>query len=113
MPADQGVPKEELLKKHPQIATWSGFDDLPAQFWPQRSLLTAAEEVASRVDEFKQWLLARPETCFALVGHSAFFMVFTGMERKLHNCEATWFLLYADGSIDAAPDLPPPPAADD
>ena len=113
MPADQGTPKGELLKRHPHIATWQGFDELPEHFWPPRSLLSAAEEVASRVEEFKRWLLARPETCFALVGHSAFFMVMTRMDTKLPNAEATWFILREDGEICTAPELPPPPSADE
>ena len=113
MPADQGTPKAELLRKHPQLAEWQGWDELPDEFWPPRSLKTAEEEVAARIVEFKRWLLQRPETCFALVGHSAYFRTMTGMERKLDNCEAFWCLLHDDGSITAAPELPPPPAADD
>ena len=112
MPADQGTPKAQLLKKHPQLADWQGWDELPEHFWPPRSLKTAEQEVAARVEEFKSWLLARPETCFALVGHSAFFMTMTQMERKLSNCEAFWCLLMPDASIVPAPELPPPPLAD-
>ena len=114
MPADQGTPKAALLQKHPQLSSWLGWDELPEQFWPATSFLkTAEQEVASRVEEFKRWLLARPETCFALVGHSAYFQAMTGMDRKLQNCEAFWCLLESDGSITAAPELPPPPMADD
>ena len=112
MPSDLGTPKAALLKKHPQIADWQGFEDLPEQFWPSRSLKSAEQEVAARVDEFKRWLLARPEACFALVGHSAFFQTFTAMDRKLQNCEASWFILGEDGTVSAAPELPPPPEAD-
>ena len=112
MPADQGTPKAQLLKKHPQLADWQGWDELSEHFWPPRSLKTAEQEVAARVEEFKSWLLARPETCFALVGHSAFFMTMTQMERKLSNCEAFWCLLMPDASIVPAPELPPPPLAD-
>jgi broad specificity phosphatase PhoE len=83
MPSDQGTPKAALLKKHPQIAEWQGWDELPDEFWPPRSLKTAEQEVAARVEEFKTFLLQRPEACFALVGHSAFFQTMTSMDRKL------------------------------
>uniref|UniRef100_A0A7S2IPY8 Phosphoglycerate mutase-like protein n=1 Tax=Haptolina brevifila TaxID=156173 RepID=A0A7S2IPY8_9EUKA len=112
MPADVGTPKERLLQKHPQIASWQGFDDLPEQFWPQRSFRTAEEEVAARVSEFKEWLLARAETCLALVGHSAFFSTMTGLP-KLANCEAFWCQLNPDGTITECMALPPPPCAED
>ena len=112
MKADEGTPKAALQQKHPHIAEWQGWDELPDHFWPARSLKTAAQEVASRIDEFKRWMLERPETCFALVGHSAFFMTMTQMERKLSNCEAFWCLLMPDASIVPAPELPPPPLAD-
>ena len=86
---------------------------MPEHFWPKTAPRQAAqEEVRERIGEFKRWLSARPETCFALVGHSAFFQEMTGMDRKLSNCEAGWFLLDADGSISAAPELPQPPEAD-
>jgi len=112
MPADQGTPKAQLLRKHPQLAEWQGFDELPEHFWPPRSLKTAEEEVAARIAEFKEWLLARPEACFALVGHSAFFRTMTGMDSKLANGEAAWFLLMPDGAVAPAPELPPPPSAE-
>ena len=110
MPADQGTPKAQLLKKHPQLAEWLGFSDLVEQFWPARSLLSAEAEVSQRVADFKQWLLERPETCIALVGHSAFFSTFTGMP-KLANCEAFWCELRCNGDVSACNPLPPPPEA--
>ena len=113
-PSDQGLPKPELLKRHPHIEQWQGWDELPEKFWPPLAAPKAAEEeVSSRVQVFKQWLLAREETCFALVGHSAFFRTMTGMDEKLANCEAFWCLLHGDGTITAAPELPPPPAANE
>lgn len=112
MPADQGTPKAELLKMHPQLATWDGFDELPEEFWPPLSAGRAAEEeVAGRVGQFKQWLLARPEACLACVGHSAFFRTFTGLP-KLANCEAFWCELRPDGSVVECTPLPPPPSAE-
>ena len=33
----------------------------------------------------------------------------TAMHRKLANCEAAWFILADNGSIEPAPELPPPP----
>jgi len=113
MPSDLGTPKSQLLEKHPQIATWQGFDTLPEHFWPARSIgPSAEEEVAARVTEFKEWLLRRPETCLALVGHSAFFSTMTGLP-KLANCEAFWCTLGLDGTISECTPLPPPPCADD
>lgn len=112
MPADVGTPKEQLLKKHPQLASWQGFDTLPDHFWPTRSLRSAEEEVVLRVAEFKEWLLQRPETCIALVGHSAFFSVMTGLP-KLANCEAFWCTLGLDGMVTECAPLPPPPCAED
>lgn len=112
MPADQGTPKSALLKKHPQVASWQGVDELPEEFWPPRSL-HAEEEVAARVLKFKEWLLARPEACLACVGHSAFFRTMTGLEHKLANCEAFWCELRPDGQVVECAALPPPPSADD
>ena len=116
MRSDLGVPKQDLLKKHPQLANtseWQGFAELPEEYWPP--LLgpgkAAEQEVESRVQAFKQFLLARHEACFACVGHSAFFKTFTGMEEKLENAEPSWFILAPDGSVAAAPLLPPPPSA--
>ena len=112
MPADQGTPKAQLLKKHPQIAGWQGFDELPEEFWPARRLGSSAEdEVSARVEEFKAWLLERPETVLALVGHSAFFSTFTG-QPKLANCEAWWCELRPGGQVVPCEALPPPPSAD-
>jgi broad specificity phosphatase PhoE len=111
MPADQGTPKAQLLRKHPQLSGWLGFDELPEEFWPARSLKSAEAEVAERVSSFKQWLLARPEACIALVGHSAFFSTFTGLP-KLANCEAFWCELRMSGEVVACNALPPPPSAD-
>ena len=77
-------------------------------FWPARSLLNAEEEVAERVGEFKRWLLARPESCMAIVGHSAFFASMTG-QPKLANCEAYWCTLHDGGLVDGCKPLPLPP----
>lgn len=110
-PSDLGTPKAQLLAKHPQIAEWQGLDELPDQFWPPRSFITAEQEVAQRVDEFKQWLLNRPEQCMCLVGHSAFFSTMTGL-AKLGNCEAFWCQLMSDGTVRECPPLPAPPCTD-
>ncbi len=111
-PSDLGTPKADLLTKHPHIAQWQGIDELPDEFWPPRSFKTAEQEVAERVLEFKEWLFARPETCFCLVGHSAFFSTMTGLP-KLANCEAFWCELRSDGEIVPCMPLPPPPSADE
>ena len=114
MRADEGTPKSELLAKHPHICEWQGWEELPEHFWPQRSITTAAEELVARIAEFKRWLIERPETCFALVGHSAFFQAMTGADSKLENCEAAWYMLSSeDGSLAPCPALPEPPSADD
>ena len=105
----------QLLKKHPHVAAWEGWEELPDNFWPKPAgpSSTAETEVAGRIGEFKQWLLARPEACFALIGHSAWFRTMTGMAEKLENCEAFWCILTPDGSVVPAPVLPPPPSADE
>jgi broad specificity phosphatase PhoE len=109
--ADHGTPKSDLLKKHPHIAQWDGWNDLPEHFWPSRTLVGAREEAASRVDELKRFIFQRPEHCFALVGHSNFFREMTGQESKLANCEAWWCTLSEDGAITPCQALPPPPSA--
>ena len=63
------------------------------EFWP-----------VERVGRFKTWLLSRPESCMALVGHKGFTQCFTaGSElpkgHRLGNCEAIWVRLHADGSV--------------
>lgn len=118
MRSDLGVKKSELLKKHPQLANkaeWQGFEEMPEEYWPplMGPGKAAEQEVEGRVAEFKRYLLAQPELCFACVGHSAFFRTFTGMEEKLENAEPTWFILRSDGVVSPAPVLPPPPSAED
>lgn len=108
-PSDVGTPKAGLLAKHPQIAQWQGFDELPDEFWPPRSFKNAEQEVAARVLEFKEWLLLRPESCLCLVGHSAFFSTMTSLP-KLANCEDFWCELRSDGEIVPCTRLPPPPS---
>eukprot|EP00192_Tetraselmis_astigmatica_P019314 CAMPEP_0117688018 /NCGR_PEP_ID=MMETSP0804-20121206/23534_1 /TAXON_ID=1074897 /ORGANISM="Tetraselmis astigmatica, Strain CCMP880" /LENGTH=207 /DNA_ID=CAMNT_0005500299 /DNA_START=65 /DNA_END=685 /DNA_ORIENTATION=+ len=67
MPADEGTPASQLLSKHPQLESWQGLAELEERFWPKRSLQDAEQEVVERVDNFKQWLLKRPEACVAPV----------------------------------------------
>jgi broad specificity phosphatase PhoE len=97
MPADAGVPKEQLVKKHPHIAGWHGFHELPERFWPETG--EQDDALAARVAEFKRWVQVQHADTMALVGHSAFFRVMTGMDRKLDNCEAVWFVLEDDSTM--------------
>jgi len=113
MPSDTGTPSSELISKHPHVSSWSGLCHLPEEYWPKVSGKKAAEkDVAERVEHFKTWLLARPETCMALVGHSAFFRTMTG-QPKLGNCEAFWCELRANGDLVPCSPLPEMPASGD
>ena len=38
------------------------------------------------VPSLLSWLQERPETCIAVVGHSAFFQIMTGSRQKMRNC---------------------------
>jgi len=43
--------------------------------------------VSHRVGSLRQWIRTRPESRIAIVGHSNFFLEFTGLAEKLKNCE--------------------------
>jgi broad specificity phosphatase PhoE len=43
--------------------------------------------VNDRMRAFGHWIARRPERVIAVVGHSMFIKRFTGMSRKLRNCE--------------------------
>uniref|UniRef100_A0A7S0P4D5 Phosphoglycerate mutase-like protein n=1 Tax=Calcidiscus leptoporus TaxID=127549 RepID=A0A7S0P4D5_9EUKA len=111
-PADQGTALSELRSKHPHIEAWSGMAHMAERFWPKRSsrLSSAEHDMQERIELFKHWLLARPEACIALVGHSAFFRSMT-QQPKLGNCKALWCELQSDGTVRVCSPLPPPPGA--
>lgn len=45
-----------------------------------------------RINLFKEWLINRPESCIAVVGHSAFFRDMLNTELKLKNCEVKLYI---------------------
>jgi broad specificity phosphatase PhoE len=51
----------------------------------------SAAKTQQRVEMFLKWLSLRPETCIAVVGHSAYIKSLTRMRRKLRNCEIVRF----------------------
>ena len=55
-----------------------------------------------RINDFKQWLLQRPESNIVVVGHSAFFRDLLQTECKMENCEIRSASLAADGSFQSA-----------
>eukprot|EP00949_MAST-11_sp_MAST-11-sp1_P002857 g2857.t1 len=97
---DVGMPTSELRQRYGDIFQ---FDDptMGEEVWWQggggsgdaESKTVSKERWAharQRVAKFQEWLLARPEHCIAVVGHSAFFKSLLGASRKLRNCEGTW-----------------------
>ncbi|CAK9102554.1 Phosphoglycerate mutase-like protein 1 [Durusdinium trenchii] len=92
-PCDTGSSKEELLTRFPSLESWEGFQELPDEWWPKDSLWTELTPTA-RVEEFKHFLLQRPEAVLAVVGHSGFFRQVVG--RKMQNCEVVWLELTPD-----------------
>ena len=102
--ADVGTPKSRLAAKRPECSQWDGLDELEERWWPTQTLSHDEFWPVERVGRFKTWLLSRPESCMALVGHKGFTQCFTaGSElpkgHRLGNCEAIWVRLHADGSV--------------
>ena len=104
---DVGMPTSELRQRYGDIFQ---FDDptMGEEVWWQggggsgdaESKTVSKERWAharQRVAKFQEWLLARPEHCIAVVGHSAFFKSLLGASRKLRNCEVCEILVTADG----------------
>ena len=53
----------------------------------------------ARVGQFKQYLLARPEACVAVVAHWGLLLELTG-GWDFENCEVQSFRLFEDGTIN-------------
>ena len=62
---------------------------------PQLIVRETKMDVSLRISAFRDWLLQRPEKVIVVVGHSAFIKQFTGMSRKLRNCEVRKYILDA------------------
>ena len=75
-----------MAKKH--YTRYENSDDKAAAAAdPKHLVRESRSEIAGRIDAFRRWLAARPERVIAVVGHSVFIKQFTGMPRKLRNCE--------------------------
>jgi len=59
-------------------------------------------DMSVRIAAFVEWLLARPESCIVVVGHSAFFRDLLRMKLKLDNCEVRSCVLNYDGTFDVS-----------
>mmetsp|Transcript_77545 Transcript_77545/g.244981 ORF Transcript_77545/g.244981 Transcript_77545/m.244981 type:complete len:241 (+) Transcript_77545:2-724(+) len=89
---DIGRPASELRSAYRdvdfgQVAEfwwYGGEDNCPAPGFPHDR--EPVDCCRTRVEEALQWLRQRPETCIAVVGHSAFFQLMTGSWRKMPNC---------------------------
>jgi broad specificity phosphatase PhoE len=100
---DIGRPARVLQKEFPQF----DFSMLPNIWWYTNGLNVTEdnyqqlfrdnryteplESVKRRVEEFKEWLRKRPETTIVIVGHSNFFLQFSGVFLK--NCEVLQYVL--------------------
>eukprot|EP00696_Hemimastix_kukwesjijk_P002584 gnl/Hemi2/13168_TR4504_c0_g1_i1.p1 gnl/Hemi2/13168_TR4504_c0_g1~~gnl/Hemi2/13168_TR4504_c0_g1_i1.p1 ORF type:complete len:233 (-),score=47.64 gnl/Hemi2/13168_TR4504_c0_g1_i1:813-1511(-) len=84
------------------------FSHLPEIWWYEDAkdrptiLRESRESARLRVKSFKDWLLARPETSIAVVGHSQFFKKFLDQTFKLDNCEIFSFVLSDVGAVSEA-----------
>ena len=60
------------------------------------------EEVVGRVEEFKEWALAREEEYIAVVSHGNFLKMLVrsgGPSKRFHNCEFVHVVLQEDGTL--------------
>lgn len=84
---DVGRSPVSLRRDFPTLA----FDHLDDPWWhfdgrdPQAVFIEPEETLLGRVQAFRQWLAARPETTIAVVGHGTFLNRLTGHQFK--NCE--------------------------
>lgn len=89
-PCDTGRTRTELLRCFPQIAKWEGVASLPELWWS-----TSTEyDLLDRVEELKQWIMARPEKTIAVVGHGGLFSRILGFHLK--NCGYKWQTIGAE-----------------
>jgi broad specificity phosphatase PhoE len=95
---DVGLPTEELRKRLPAGVFTFDEGSMGTERWWEggggggdaETRSVQREKMAhmhTRVAAFRAWLLARPEGCIAVVGHSAFFKSFMGSWSKPRNCE--------------------------
>jgi len=84
---DVGRSPKALRSEFPNLA----FDHLDDPWWhfdranPQAIHVEPEETLMGRVNAFREWLAARPETTIAVVGHGTFLNRLTGHHFK--NCE--------------------------
>jgi broad specificity phosphatase PhoE len=65
---------------------------------PHLIVRESKSDVRLRIRAFRKWLANRPEKVIAVVGHSAYIKQFTGMSRKLKNCEVLKYTLALEES---------------
>jgi broad specificity phosphatase PhoE len=80
---DEGSSAPALCAALPDVATWPGLDTLGDGWWA-----SAPEDVPARALAFRRWLVARPESTLAVVGHGAFSKVLLG--HDMNKTEAVW-----------------------
>lgn len=79
------------LEQHVHPEQWWYDDEAVPAGGVQVIVQETTQQTKLRVDLFLQWLSNRPETCIAVVGHSAYIKTLTKMSRKLNNCEIKLF----------------------
>lgn len=85
---DVGRPPALLAADFPHLA----FDHLPEVWWhhgPDANehgiAVEPVEVLTGRVENFRRWLIERPEREIAVIGHGTFFWYLTG--EKFENCQ--------------------------
>ena len=94
---DEGSSAPALCAALPDVATWPGLDTLGERWWA-----SAPEDFPARALAFRRWLVARPESTLAVVGHGAFSKELLG--RDVNKTEAVWVEVSGpDGAISILP----------
>jgi len=103
---DIGSPPSELKKRFPALDLTSLTTD---HWWyhtstegPRVPVSEPVEHVDERIQGFCKFLLSRPEEQIAVVGHSKFFMRWTG-KWKMPNCGIKKFYLDQQGVLQEPP----------
>ena len=115
---DVGLPTEELRKRLPgDVFTFDEGSMSTERWWEggggggdAETRSVQRESMAhlhARVAAFRAWLLGRPESCIAVVGHSAFFKAFMGSWSKPRNCEVCEVVVTPAGVHRVAGRKPP------
>lgn len=92
---DVGRPTSMLSREFPMLS-FTGIEEV---WWfsprrapndPVKGIFQTGEtmdHLRKRVGIFRRYLLSRPETTIAVIGHSTFFRELTGIHKRMENCE--------------------------